>query len=155
RYFAAPRALTDSEIHDLIARFAESARLAEKAGFSGVELHAAHGYLLSQFLAPNVNQRNDRWGGSVENRARILQEIAAAVRRTVSPSFALGVKLNAGDFVKGGLEPEDALATMRLLDGIGLDFIEISGGTFERPITFERELPESTLRREGFFVELA
>jgi len=155
RYFAAPRALEETEILDIIARFRTSARLAEAAGFSGVELHAAHGYLLSQFLSPKVNRRTDRWGGSVDTRARILLDIVDAIRAGVSSSFALGIKINAGDFIKGGLEPADARATLRLLDGRGVDFVEVSGGTFERNVSFGDGLPESTRRREGYFVELA
>jgi 2,4-dienoyl-CoA reductase-like NADH-dependent reductase (Old Yellow Enzyme family) len=155
RFFAMPRALREPEILDIIARFATSARLAERAGFSGVEIHAAHGYLLSQFLSPKANRRTDRWGGSVENRARIVLEIIGAIRAGVSSSFALGIKINAGDFIKGGLEPADTRATLRLLDGRGVDFVEVSGGTFERNVSFGDGLPRSTREREGYFVELA
>jgi 2,4-dienoyl-CoA reductase-like NADH-dependent reductase (Old Yellow Enzyme family) len=155
RFFAPPRALSEPEILDIIARFCTSARLAERAGFSGVELHAAHGYLLSQFLSPKVNQRTDKWGGSVENRARILLEIVDAIRAAVSSSFALGIKINAGDFIKGGLEPAEARTTLRLLDGRGIDFVEVSGGTFERNVSFGDGLSASTRQREGYFVELA
>lgn len=154
-YFAGPRALTVDEIEKIIERFAQAAVLAERAGFAGVEVHAAHGYLLSQFLAPNVNRRTDAWGGSLENRTRILMCVVDRIRARVSPSFAVGVKLNAGDFVKGGFLPEEAEQVVRWLDRRALDFIEISGGTFERPASFGRGLPESTRLREGYFVELA
>ncbi|MBA2674066.1 NADH:flavin oxidoreductase/NADH oxidase family protein, partial [Ramlibacter sp.] len=155
RFFAVPQALSDAGVRGVIDAFVRSASLAERAGFSGVELHAAHGYLLSQFLSPHVNQRTDRWGGSVENRARVIVEIVERIRARVSPSFAVGIKLNAGDFVKGGMSPEEATQVMRLLDPLGLDFIEVSGGTFERPASFGHGLPESTLKREGYFLEMA
>jgi 2,4-dienoyl-CoA reductase-like NADH-dependent reductase (Old Yellow Enzyme family) len=111
--------------------------------------------LLSQFLSPNVNRRSDAWGGSLENRARILLRVIDRVRERVSPKFALGVKLNAGDFVKGGLMPEEVAQVMRWLDQRALDFIEISGGTFERPASFGDGLRQSTKAREGYFLELA
>jgi 2,4-dienoyl-CoA reductase-like NADH-dependent reductase (Old Yellow Enzyme family) len=154
-YFARPRALAPQEIEAIIEKFAHSAVLAERAGFAGVEVHAAHGYLLSQFLSPNVNRRTDAWGGSLENRARILLRIIDRIRERVSPGFAVGVKLNAGDFVKGGFAPHEAEQVMRWLDKRAIDFIEISGGTFERPASFGRGLRESTKAREGYFLELA
>ena len=154
-FFARPRALTEGEIERLIERFAESALLAERAGFAGVEIHAAHGYLLSQFLSPNVNRRTDAWGGSLENRARCLLHVVDRVRERVSSRFAVGVKLNAGDFVKGGLQPEEARQIMRWLDQRSLDFIELSGGTFERPASSGDGVRESTKAREGYFLELA
>lgn len=154
-FFAQPRALSAKEIEQLIERFADSALLAERAGFAGVEIHAAHGYLLSQFLSPNVNRRTDAWGGSLDNRARILLRVVDRVRERVSSQFAVGVKLNAGDFVKGGLMPADAAQVMRWLDQRELDFIELSGGTFERPASFGAGLSQSTKAREGYFLELA
>lgn len=154
-YFAAPRALDEAEIGQIVARFVRSAELAEQAGFDGVEVHAAHGYLLSEFLSPNVNRRSDRYGGSLRNRARIVLEIVEGIRERVASSFAVGVKLNAGDFVKGGLGQDDAVATVRLLAPLAVDFIEISGGTFERPASFGEGLAASTLAREGYFLEFA
>lgn len=154
-YFARPRALAEEGIEAIIEQFAHSAVLAERAGFAGVEVHAAHGYLLSQFLSPNVNHRTDAWGGSLENRARILLRIIDRIRKDVSPRFAVGVKLNAGDFVKGGFSPDEAEQVVRWLDQRAIDFIEISGGTFERPASFGRGLRESTKAREGYFLELA
>lgn len=155
RYFATRRALTESEILQIIEQFAWPSGLAQRAGFAGVQIHAAHGYLLSQFLSANVNRRADRWGGSLANRSRLLLSVLDRVREVVSAGFAVGVKLNAGDFVKGGLEPSEATHVMRSLEQRGIDFIEISGGTFERPASFGYGLPESTARREGYFLELA
>lgn len=155
KYFATPHPLEEFEILHIIDQFVRASVMVEKAGFAGVEIHAAHGYLLSQFLSPNVNRRDDQWGGSLENRSRLLTSIVKRVREAVSPKFAVGVKLNAGDFVVGGLDPEDARHVIATLDGLGVDFIEISGGTFERPASFGAGLPASTLKREGYFLELA
>ncbi|MGW2528385.1 oxidoreductase, partial [Streptomyces sp. NPDC001595] len=100
--FGRPTAMTPQQIEETVARYAVTARRAEQAGFDGVEVHAAHGYLLSQFLSPLVNKRTDQWGGSLENRARMLLDIVRAVRAAVSPSFAVAVKLNSADFQRGG-----------------------------------------------------
>ena len=108
--FALPRALGPEEIEAIVARFATTAALAEKAGFDGVEVHAAHGYLLSQFLSPLTNARTDQWGGSLENRARLLLDVVRAIPARVGPSFCIAVKLNSADFQKGGFEPADAAA---------------------------------------------
>jgi 2,4-dienoyl-CoA reductase-like NADH-dependent reductase (Old Yellow Enzyme family) len=153
--FARPRALAADEVEDVIARFVRSARLAEAAGFAGVQIHAAHGYLLSQFLSPRVNRRADRWGGSLENRARALLTIVERIRGAVSPAFAVGVKLNAGDFVRGGLEPEESTRIVGWLDRLGIDFLEVSGGTFERPASFGYGVGERTRAREAYFLDLA
>lgn len=155
RYFAMPRAMSEPEILALIAQFAATAQGAERAGFAGVEIHAAHGYLLSQFLSPHTNLREDGWGGSIAGRTRALREVVRAVRGRVGARFAVGVKLNAGDFVLGGLSLDDVTEVARMLTGEGVDFIELSGGTFERPASFGYGLPESTARREGYFVEMA
>ena len=112
--FAQPREMAEAEIAEVIRRFADTAALAEEAGFDGVQVHAAHGYLLSQFLSPLTNRRTDRWGGSLENRARILVEIIHAVRARVAPGFGVGVKLNSSDFQKGGFAAEDAVAVVQL-----------------------------------------
>ena len=108
KMFAEPRAMDDSDIAEVIQRFATSAALAEQAGFTGVQIHAAHGYLLSQFLSPLTNRRTDRWGGSLENRARLLLVVIGAVREAVSPQFCVSVKLNSADFQRGGFEADDA-----------------------------------------------
>lgn len=139
----------------MIARFAETAALAEQAGFDGVQIHAAHGYLLSQFLSPLTNLRTDEWGGSLENRARLLVEILQAVRTRVSPGFGLGVKLNSSDFQKGGFSAEDAVAVVRMLNDLPVDLVELSGGSYESPAMHGRPAAASTRAREAYFVDFA
>lgn len=131
--YASPRALTHSEILDLIGRFARVARIARDAGFTGVQVHSAHGYLLSSFLSPVTNQRNDAWGGSLENRARFLLESIRAVRKAVGPDYPIAVKLNSDDFRKGGFSHEECLQVVQWLNHEGVDLLEISGGTYEQP----------------------
>lgn len=150
RAFDRPRALTVPEIHELTARFARSARLAQRAGFSGVQLHAAHGYLMSQFLSPRHNVRTDEYGGSLENRMRFLLETFSAVRSAVGPHFPVSVKLNSSDFVRGGFSEEDSLAVVAALGEQGCDLIEISGGTYEKPMMM---LGQG--ERGGFFADFA
>lgn len=133
KLFPLPKALDEAEIGALIQRFARTAALAEEAGFSGVQIHAAHGYLLSQFLSPLSNQRQDRWGGSLENRARLLLEVVKAVREVVSPGFAVAVKLNSADFQRGGFEPADARQVVLWLNELSVDLVELSGGSYEAP----------------------
>jgi 2,4-dienoyl-CoA reductase-like NADH-dependent reductase (Old Yellow Enzyme family) len=153
--FATPRALEASEIEEIIARFAETARIAEKAGFDGAQIHGAHGYLVSQFLSPRTNRRDDGWGGDAERRRRFLVELVRAVRRAVSASFSVGLKLNSADFQKGGFDEEESMALLEVLDGEGLDLIEISGGTYESAKMFEETVPTraSSKKREAFFLD--
>lgn len=122
--------LARAEIAMLPEQFADTARLAREAGFGGVQIHAAHGFLLSQFLSPLFNRRTDSYGGAVENRMRLLLEVVDALRRTLGPDMAIAVKLNASDQLEGGLEEEDALAVVAALDSTGIDVIDISGGTY-------------------------
>lgn len=160
-FFGVPRALEESEILDIIQRFGESARICEKAGFEGVQIHGAHGYLVSQFLSPKHNHRTDQWGGSLENRMRFLLESFKAIRKQTSPNFIVGVKLNSADFQKGGFSEEDSVAVFKALDALGIDFIEISGGTYEAPAMAgakRKDQPakkESTIQREAYFLEFA
>jgi 2,4-dienoyl-CoA reductase-like NADH-dependent reductase (Old Yellow Enzyme family) len=147
--------MTEEVIADVIERFARTARLAERAGFTGVEIHAAHGYLLSQFLSPRTNKRTDRWGGSLENRARLLLEIVRAVRAVVSPGFAVAVKLNSADFQRGGFSADDAREVVKLLGGLGVDLVELSGGSYEAPAMQGEARDGRTLAREAYFVEFA
>jgi 2,4-dienoyl-CoA reductase-like NADH-dependent reductase (Old Yellow Enzyme family) len=158
--FARPVPLSTNEIEQLIERFAAAASQARECGFSGVQIHAAHGYLISQFLSPNVNRRDDEWGGSLENRARFLRSIVAAVRAETGQDFAVSVKLNSSDFQKGGFGPDDARQVVRWLEHDGVDLIELSGGTYEQPKMLEFEgleppeeiqLQASTRAREAFF----
>ncbi|MGB7981785.1 MAG: hypothetical protein WCF36_13465 [Candidatus Nanopelagicales bacterium] len=131
RVFGSSRALTDPQITDLIDRFATAAVMLEQAGFDGVEIHAAHGYLIGQFLSPTTNLRTDQWGGSLANRARFLVEIVRLIRSRVSPGFAVFVKINSSDFQPGGFDIEDSAHVVGLLDSEGVDLVEISGGTYE------------------------
>lgn len=129
--FALPRELGEEQIWSIIRKFAASSRLAKKVGFTGVQIHAAHGYLASQFLSPRHNQRVDRWGGSLENRLRFLLEIYAATRSEVGPSFPISVKLNTADFTKGGFSEADSVSVIERLAEAGVDLVEVSGGSYE------------------------
>ncbi|MDK9495070.1 NADH:flavin oxidoreductase/NADH oxidase family protein [Streptomyces katrae] len=155
RRFAHPTAMTEADIEATIARFALTAGRAEEAGFHGVQVHAAHGYLLSQFLSPLVNRRTDRWGGSLDNRVRMLTDTVAAVRARVSAGFAIGVKLNAADFQRGGFDSEEAAQVITALDGLGVDLVELSGGTVESPASMGHTTDQRTLEREAYFLSLA
>jgi 2,4-dienoyl-CoA reductase-like NADH-dependent reductase (Old Yellow Enzyme family) len=155
RYFPVARELQEKEIIDIIQRFANTAKIAKKAGFTGVQLHGAHGYLISQFLSPRHNKRTDQWGGSLENRMRFLLEIFKGVRKEVGNSFPIGVKLNSADFMKAGFSEEEALQVIKTLDQLGIDLIEISGGSYESPQMTGLNLKESTKRREAYFLEFA
>ncbi|KNX78003.1 2,4-dienoyl-CoA reductase [Pseudomonas sp. 250J] len=155
RHFSTPRAMPAEVIDEVIRRFANSARLAEQAGFSGVQIHAAHGYLLSQFLSPLSNQRTDQWGGSLDNRARLLLEIVKAVRAVVSPGFAVAVKLNSADFQRGGFSADDARQVVRLLNELAVDLVELSGGSYEAPAMQGQARDGRTLAREAYFLEFA
>jgi 2,4-dienoyl-CoA reductase-like NADH-dependent reductase (Old Yellow Enzyme family) len=125
----ASREMTEDEIAGVVAAFAAGAARAQKAGFDGVQIHAAHGYLLSQFLSPYYNRRQDRYGGGVENRARIVLDVLAAIRRAVGSGFPVLIKLNSEDFIEGGFSREDMLDVCRMLERQGIDAIELSGGT--------------------------
>jgi len=159
--FAQVRALEPHEIADKIVRFADTAEAAQAAGFDGVQIHGAHGYLVSQFLSPLTNQRSDEWGGSLENRARFLLEIVKAVRARVRPGFGVGVKLNSADFQRGGFAFEDARQVVQWLNGKGIDFVELSGGSYESPAMQGNAedasggTPSSTMAREAYFVDFA
>jgi len=155
KMFATPRAMTEEDIQDVIQRFATSARLAEKAGFSGVQIHGAHGYLISQFLSPLSNHRTDRWGGSLENRARLLLEVIHAVRASVSPSFCVAVKLNSADFQRGGFDAADARGVVEMLNPLPIDLLELSGGSYEAPAMQGEARDGRTLAREAYFLEFA
>ena len=133
KLFSTPRALTTSEVEELVQKFITSAKVAKEAGFSGVQIHAAHGYLISQFLSPHDNRRTDKYGGSLENRMRFLKEIYLGMREELGKDFTIGIKINSTDFKEDGLTEEDSLKTIIELANLGLDFVEISGGTYERP----------------------
>ena len=159
-----PVPLSEDEILNLIGRFGQAARIAKETGFTGVQVHAAHGYLISQFLSPRSNRRDDRWGGALENRARFLLFTVNTVRQLVGADFPISVKLNSADFQRGGFAFEDSLKVARWLQDASVDLIEISGGTYEQPKLLgieglEAEEPqavaESTLQREAYFVDFA
>ena len=154
--FRMPRALTDAEIRDIVGKFATSARLAKEFGFTGVQIHGAHGYLINQFLSPRHNHRNDQWGGSLENRMRFLLEIYRAIRKKVGEKFPVAVKLNSADFMKGGFTEEESMQVVKTLANEGIDLIEISGGSYEKTAFIDGTTQkESTRRREAYFLEYA
>lgn len=136
-----PRPMGRLEIQGVIGRFARAARVAQRAGFTGVQVHAAHGYLLSQFLSPRTNLRDDEWGGDLERRARLLLSVVREIRDTVGPRFPISVKLNASDFAEGGHTEEDALRVVRMLAAESVDLLEISGGSYEN-MAFLGESPD-------------
>ncbi|MFE4961171.1 NADH:flavin oxidoreductase/NADH oxidase family protein [Streptomyces sp. NPDC056653] len=155
-FFRPPRALSDTEITVIIGRFARAAQVAADTGFHGVEIHAAHGYLFNQFLSPLVNQRTDRWGGSLENRMRLLVETVRAIRAATPDQFLVAVKLNSADFQRGGFDSDDSLIVARALAKEGIDFLEISGGTYESAaMVTGTPQRESTRAREAYFLEFA
>ncbi|WP_454967760.1 NADH:flavin oxidoreductase/NADH oxidase family protein [Gemella sanguinis] len=150
KLFSTPRALTTSEVEELVQKFITSAKVAKDAGFSGVQIHAAHGYLISQFLSPHDNRRTDKYGGSLENRMRFLKEIYLGMREELGKDFPIGIKINSTDFKEDGLTEEDSLETIVELANLGLDFVEISGGTYERPAMMGAT---STSSNKVFFAE--
>ena len=153
--FGVPKAMTQTDIDDVITRFTQTALQAEKAGFNGVQIHAAHGYLLAQFLSPLTNKRDDKWGGSLQNRARLLLEITRSIKAVCSPTFSVSVKLNSADFQRGGFEPSDAQVVVDLLNELNVDFVELSGGSYEAPAMQGKTGDERTLAREAYFLEFA
>lgn len=161
--FARPRAMRQDEIEHAVAQFAQTATLAKKAGFTGVQMHAAHGYLISQFLSPLTNKRTDEWGGSLENRARFLLAVIAVVRAAVGPHFPVSIKLNSSDFQRGGFTHSESLEVVRMLNNSTLDLLELSGGSLEQPKVVgvalkdegEDGRPASTVKREAYFIEFA
>lgn len=156
--FKVPRPLEDSEILALIERYGRTAELAKMAGYKGVQIHGAHGYLVSQFLSPKTNLRDDRWGGSLENRSRFLLEVFRKMREKVGPQFPVGVKINSADFQRGGFQEEDSIAVIKMLEAEGVDLVEVSGGTYEKAAMMgvtQKKQAESTMKREAYFSEFA
>lgn len=157
-FFETPREVTPEEIIDIVHRFGRSAAICKKAGFSGVQIHGAHGYLISQFLSPHHNRRSDQWGGSAENRRRFVLAVYAEIRKQVGADFPVGIKLNSADFQRGGFTEEESMATIEALADAGIDLIEISGGTYEAPAmsgAFQNAQKDSTVVREAYFLEFA
>ncbi|WP_243388909.1 NADH:flavin oxidoreductase/NADH oxidase family protein [Bifidobacterium simiarum] len=156
RFFAEPRELTKPQIRDIIRRFATTAGIARKAGFTGVEIHAAHGYLINQFLSPLDNHRTDEYGGSLENRARLLFEIVDAVRAEVGPRFPVAVKINSSDgSVSGGFDEVESIRVIRRLSAMGVDLIDISGGTLEKPVIQTNSGAREDETRGVYFTDFA
>lgn len=162
--FGQPVEMTQDDIDVVVEGFVRCARVVKSAGFTGVQVHAAHGYLISQFLSPRSNLRSDKYGGSLENRARLLLDVVAQVRAEVGAEFPVSVKLNSADFQKGGFAFEDSICVAKWLQQAGVDLIEISGGTYEQPKllglegieeTEQQKVAESTLMREAYFVDFA
>jgi 2,4-dienoyl-CoA reductase-like NADH-dependent reductase (Old Yellow Enzyme family) len=154
-FFETPRELKEEEIWDIVQRFGKAAEVIKKAGFSGVQIHGAHGYLVSQFLSPKHNQRIDDWGGSPEKRRKFVIEVYQAIRKEVGGNFPVGIKLNSADFQRGGFTEEESLETIKTLTELGIDLIEISGGTYESPAMVGSKANQSTLEREAYFMEFA
>ena len=157
-FFDTPREATPAQIQDIIERFGRSAALCRQAGFSGVQIHGAHGYLVSQFLSPHHNRRTDDWGGTPEKRRRFVLAVYHEIRRQVGPGFPVGIKLNSADFQRGGFTEDESLDTIRALAEAGIDLIEISGGTYEAPVmsgVTAHTQADSTRAREAYFLGFA
>ena len=162
--FGEPRAMTPDEIRAVVEGFGRAAKLAKRTGFDGVQVHAAHGYLLSSFLSPLANRREDDWGGPLENRARLLVDCVREAKVQGGAGFSVSVKLNSADFQKGGFSHADCLMVIDILNGLGVDFVEISGGNYEQPKmmdmeglepSFEETKRTSTREREAYFLSYA
>ncbi|MDZ4336374.1 MAG: NADH:flavin oxidoreductase/NADH oxidase family protein [Pseudomonas sp.] len=157
-FFETPQEASGTEIQDIIERFGRSAAICKKAGFSGIEIHGAHGYLINQFLSPHHNKRTDKWGGSPENRRRFLLAVYAEIRRQVGDDFPVAIKLNSADFQHGGFTEEESLAAIQALVDAGIDLIEISGGTYEAPAmsgALQEQKKASSVAREAYFLDFA
>ncbi|MEL6257135.1 MAG: NADH:flavin oxidoreductase/NADH oxidase family protein, partial [Bacteroidota bacterium] len=154
--FGKPRAMSENYIYELIRKFVRTSKICKEAGFGGIQLHSAHGYLLSQFLSPKTNQRSDQWGGILENRSRLLMTIIDECRKELGPTYPISVKLNSSDFQRGGFTEEESLEVIKMLDG-KIDLLEISGGTYEKLAFFGlgEEVKESTRKREAYFLEFS
>ncbi|EEU41617.1 uncharacterized protein NECHADRAFT_87871 [Fusarium vanettenii 77-13-4] len=153
-HFNKPKAMEENDFKNVVEGFAHAAEYLYKAGFDGIQLHGAHGYLLAQFLSPTTNKRRDKYGGSIENRSRLIFEIADAIRtRVTDPSFIIGIKVNSVEFQEGGFSTEDCEILCRNLEQHGFDFLELSGGTYQSlGFTYYRE---SSKKREAFFLDFA
>ena len=147
-----PKTLNESEILSIIEAFGYTAKILKKAGFTGVQIHGAHGYLVSQFLSPKTNIREDKWGGSIENRSRFVVEVLRKIREKVGAEYPIGIKLNSSDFQKGGFSEEESMKVIKILSEGGIDLIEISGGTYEAPAMMGKR-NSSTEQREAYFID--
>ncbi len=152
-FFCTPRALSPTEIDQIIEQFAYTAAAAKKVGFDGVQVHASYGYLLSSFLSPRTNQRTDRWGGNLENRARLLRTVVQAIRESTGRDFALSVRINVSDYLPKGFTMADAIKTIKWLESDTVDSVDLSGGSYDRSISFERKYRHPD--REDLFSNIA
>ena len=156
--FGMPRAMSEADIEDVISRFGFAAGVVQRSGFSGVQVHAAHGYLASQFLSPLTNHRTDAWGGSLKNRARFVRSVITAIRDAVGPDFPVSVKLNSADFQRGGMTQQESLQVLAMLQDDGVDLIEVSGGSYESTAMFDGtddDKSSPTKSREAYFLDYA
>lgn len=155
-YKVTPRELTQEEIWEIIESFGKASRRAKEAGFDGVQIHGAHGYLVNQFLSPYTNRRNDYWGGDEERRFHFLEEVYNSIRDNVGYDYPVMIKLNACDFIKGGLTLDESLRIAKRLENLGIDAIEVSGGIVEskpeeRPVRPKIDSKE----KEAYFREFS
>ena len=158
--FGKPKTMSELDIQNVIDGFIKAARISKDAGFTGVQIHSAHGYLLSQFLSPITNKRSDQWGGTIENRSRLLITLVRGIRDVVGPDYPISVKLNSSDFQRGGFTEEESLQVVQMLDREKIDLLEISGGTYEKVVFFMMnedhvDVKESTKLREAYFIDFA
>ena len=163
RKYGTPIPLTNEEIEDVIERFIFTAKVAHDTGFTGIQIHSAHGYLMSEFLSPDINKRDDEWGGSLKNRSRVLLRIINGCREALGDNYPISVKLNSADFQKGGFSAEDSSKVASMLSEAKIDLLEISGGTYEQPRLLGLDTvsinpkrseirKESTIAREAYFL---
>jgi 2,4-dienoyl-CoA reductase-like NADH-dependent reductase (Old Yellow Enzyme family) len=140
--FGTPQEMSVDDIHDVAHKWAETAKVAAEAGFAGCEIHAAHGYLLAQFLSPKTNRRTDAYGGSAAARVKIVVEVIQAVRAAVPSGFCVGIKLNSVDH-QNSADLRDCIEQLHAITEAGIDFLEISGGTYENPVVSCESPPSS------------
>ncbi|MCL0046870.1 NADH:flavin oxidoreductase [Thermodesulfovibrionales bacterium] len=149
-----PRAMTDAEIWEIIEAFGYAARRAMDAGFDGIQIHGAHGYLVSEFLSPHTNRRDDYWGGDEQRRFHFLEEVYRAMKKEVRDDYPISIKMNADDFVEGGLRPEEGLRIAKRLEYLNIGAIEVSGGMYESGMKTVR--PNiSDVEQEAYFREVS
>ena len=151
--FKKPTPLTEDEIWEIIKRFGNTAKIMKEAGFTGCQIHGAHGYLVSQFLSPISNIRKDKWGGSLENRSRFVKEVYREIRAQVGDKYPIGIKINSADFQRGGFTEEESMEVIRILSKEGIDLIEVSGGNYEKPAMVGIKQKKSTQDREVYFLD--
>ncbi len=149
-----PTPMSEAEIEQTIDAFGAAARRVKDAGYDGVQIHGAHGYLVNQFLSGHTNRRTDKWGGPLENRMRFLIEVYRAMRSAVGPDFPVLIKINSEDFMKKGVTLDECVETCKKLDELGIDAIEVSGGILEKGLIYVKgDVPMDLLKKGRNFVE--